>query len=404
MRSADSTAILKQVQPVRRRSARISLAASSNGSTLAEEPTTISSLIKASSMNELMEDVDDIMAKIDRQAARTHAVPNGNGHLEHHKSSYQHIDAIDAPPAPAVEPLQTEPTTAEVSRLEQSRPAPAKVDLEIPRKALHSSIGIVVCCLYAFDFTIPPIVAVLSVLLFGISFIDFIRLRNPTIETLYEKTVGFLMRESEKNKINGTVWYLIGVIFVLTFYPADIAVVSILILSWADTAASTIGRLWGRYTPPLPRRIPYIGLPFAPRKSTAGYAAAWVTGGLITCAFLSIHGAQAPVVPIVASRPALSWSMISSSNWEQLRDLALSYTNFTSTPVKSLPSSWYWTQRVGGGWPGLVVMAFWSGFATAVSEALDLGDLDDNLTLPILSGIGIWLYVALVHWIDSRWL
>ena len=62
--------------------------------------------------------------------------------------------------------------------------------------------------------------------------------------------------------------------------------------------------------------------------------------------------------------------MISSASWEQLYDLALSFTNFSSTPVKDLPSSWYWKQRVGGGWPGLVVMAIWSGFATAVSEAL----------------------------------
>ena len=92
-------------------------------------------------MNELMEDVDDIMAKIDRQAARTHAVPNGNGHLEHHKSSFQHLEPVEDNPASVVERLQAEPKTAEVSRLEQSTPAPAKVNLEIPRKALHSSIG-----------------------------------------------------------------------------------------------------------------------------------------------------------------------------------------------------------------------------------------------------------------------
>lgn len=42
-------------------------------------------------------------------------------------------------------------------------------------------------------------------------------------------------------------------------------------LSWADTAASTIGRLWGRYTPPLPRRIPYTGISYAPRKSTGEF-------------------------------------------------------------------------------------------------------------------------------------
>ncbi len=64
-------------------------------------------------------------------------------------------------------------------------------------------------------------------------------------------------------------------------------------LSWADTAASTIGRLYGYLTPPLPRRQLYIPLPFlrnyklgfARRKSLAGFMAATVTGFAITTAF-----------------------------------------------------------------------------------------------------------------------
>ncbi|KAJ3715315.1 hypothetical protein C8R42DRAFT_746186, partial [Lentinula raphanica] len=70
---------------------------------------------------------------------------------------------------------------------------------------------------------------------------------------------GFLMRESERTTTNGVIWYIIGMNFALTFYPLDVATVSILILSWADTAASTIGRLWaghwGLYTPRLPSRL-----------------------------------------------------------------------------------------------------------------------------------------------------
>jgi len=34
--------------------------------------------------------------------------------------------------------------------------------------------------------------------------------------------------------------------------------------------------------------------------------------------------------------------------------------------------------------------------------SIDLGDTDDNLTLPILSGLGIWIYVGLLNWIDRR--
>lgn len=57
-------------------------------------------------------------------------------------------------------------------------------------------------------------------------------------------------------------------------------------LSWSDTTASTLGRLWGRYTPPLPAHVPGIKfLPFAPRKSLAGFLAATVTGILICLGF-----------------------------------------------------------------------------------------------------------------------
>jgi len=57
-------------------------------------------------------------------------------------------------------------------------------------------------------------------------------------------------------------------------------------LSWSDTTASTIGRLWGKYTAPLPSHVPGVKfLPFAPRKSLAGFLAATFTGMLICLGF-----------------------------------------------------------------------------------------------------------------------
>lgn len=57
---------------------------------------------------------------------------------------------------------------------------------------------------------------------------DFFRLKYPGFAEIWESYLGFLMRESERDKINGVVWYLVGVIFVLSLYPRDVAVVSIL--------------------------------------------------------------------------------------------------------------------------------------------------------------------------------
>lgn len=62
----------------------------------------------------------------------------------------------------------------------------------------------------------------------GIFVVDMIRLNWPAFAELWESVCGFLMREEERNKINGVIWYLVGVVFVLSLYPRDVAVVSIL--------------------------------------------------------------------------------------------------------------------------------------------------------------------------------
>lgn len=75
---------------------------------------------------------------------------------------------------------------------------------------------------------------------------DFLRFRSPRFERAYERVLGFLMRETEKvcpmagyekiqifnsvfqNSTNGVVWYILGVNFVLSLYPRDVATVAIL--------------------------------------------------------------------------------------------------------------------------------------------------------------------------------
>ncbi|BEI80410.1 hypothetical protein CcaverHIS002_0109390 [Cutaneotrichosporon cavernicola] len=218
------------------------------------------------------------------------------------------------------------------------------VDWEIPRKAFHSSIGFFTLVLYYLDPpTVLPLIKYLTVACAFIFTVDLIRLNSPAFAEIWEIVCGFLMRVEERNKINGVVWYLVGVIFVLYMYPRDIAVVSILTLSWSDTTASTLGRLWGRHTPPLPPHFPGIKfLPFAPRKSLAGFLAASVTGFLIGYGFW--HN---------GSTVYHDWLILDS------------------------------------GMLGRIGTALVVGVGGAVVEALDLG-VDDNLTLPILSGALIW--------------
>jgi diacylglycerol kinase (CTP) len=267
------------------------------------------------------------------------------------------------------------------------------VDWEIPRKVLHSSIGFLTLSLYLSQSSPTPVIKSLSAALLVVVPCDILRLKWPgpgsKFARLYEKCVGFLMRESEKRKMNGVIWYILGVNFALLVYPLDIAVVAILILSWADTAASTIGRLYGRSTPPLPPQTPILHLPLAPRKSSAGFVAATITGALITTIFYKYIGPLGP--------HGISWTFEHGVRLAPTTGVG----GFVPAAVRSAMRSWGWEGMNTGGWVGLGVLGVVAGLVAGVAEALDLGSLDDNLTLPIISGGCIWGFFKLLSLFSS---
>jgi diacylglycerol kinase (CTP) len=121
-------------------------------------------------------------------------------------------------------------------------------------------------------------------------------------------------------------------------------------LSWADTSASTFGRLWGRRTRALPRSL--LGLPFAPRKSLAGFIAASLTGALTSVAF---WGWFAPLV----NRPEVSWTWVDG---------------FSASPAAGDGILDNVKQGHGsltfGGWIGLGIIGIFAGLVSGVAEAL----------------------------------
>ncbi|KAK7028495.1 hypothetical protein R3P38DRAFT_3190096 [Favolaschia claudopus] len=395
-----------------------------------------------------------------------------------------------------------------------------KIDWEIPRKVFHSSIGFLTLGLYLTPSMSPRVVTiVLWALLAIIAPTDFVRLRVPAVERVYERWLGFLMRESEKTGTNGTLWYILGVNFALTFYPIDVATVAILILSWADTAASTVGRAYGRRTPPLPSavsvsfRVPgwwpreaeaeehddvssapsakstavefkanghanghvdstkaasqkrstrrrhrkvtlRIPTPFAPRKSTAGFAAACVTGSLVALVFWAgLLGQEGSVKGVAEMRAVAEGSPNAGyhsqysiagqylrsrsrgENGEEGKEGVAAWVGrwldslevSPSQPSPSALSQMAWSSptvaatngstqvqktqtqhattpaRFGvKGVLGLAPTVVWAGLVSGVAEALDLGGLDDNLTLPIISGGMLMVFFRLWGWVGGR--
>lgn len=158
------------------------------------------------------------------------------------------------------------------------------------------------------------------------------------------------MRESEVTGWNGVVWYLVGTITVLTVFPKDIAVLSIMLLSWCDTAASTFGRAWGRYTPRIRRG-----------KSVAGSLASFIVGALTAAIFFGY------IVP-------------TTNTWED--DPAAAVTWAGRLALEGVG-------EIRGGW-ALGIISVLTGLCASASEAVDAWGLDDNVVIPVLSAVGVW--------------
>ena len=213
---------------------------------------------------------------------------------------------------------------------------------EVPRKVFHSSIGFITLYLYTQNVNYKHIAFPLAVAFVPIFILDVIRLNWPFFNKLYCRCVGALMRKKEIHTFNGVLWYLLGLIFSFTFFSKDVAIISLFLLSWSDTAASTFGRKWGHLTPKLARN-----------KSLAGSIAAFMVG-VITC--WGFYGYFVPHYSYVNKPGEIMWTPETSKI--QLHTLA---------------------------WLG--------GLVAALSEGIDLFNWDDNFTIPVLSSIFLHLVI-----------
>ncbi|KAI8949324.1 hypothetical protein F4801DRAFT_591197 [Xylaria longipes] len=236
---------------------------------------------------------------------------------------------------------------------------------EVPRKALHVSIGFFVYWLYVTGTQTSAVPPYLMGALIPIASVEFLRHQYPSLNRVYVKYLGALMRETEYAGWNGVIFYLLGAWTVLRFFPKDVSVVAVMLLSWCDTAASTFGRLYGRHTPRIRRG-----------KSLAGSLAAFLVGVATAGWFWGILAPRTGPFPGDDQHP------------------------FMFQGVLRLPS---FVANVFGldepaalrGAAALGVMSLWSGLVAAGSEVIDLFGWDDNLTIPVLSGVGIWGFLKI---------
>lgn len=241
---------------------------------------------------------------------------------------------------------------------------------EIPRKILHVSIGFVALWLYAKGAQTSQIHPLLLGLLIPIFTVDLIRFRVPEFNRFYIRCLGAFMRESEAHdRFNGVVSYLAGLWAAMYFCRKDVAVMAVLLLSWCDTAASTFGRLWGKYTPRVRRG-----------KSLAGSMAAFTFG---------------------VGAAVLFWGLVAGNSPEEYSTgvNSFSFQGSLTLPNQAREYLGLSAERATiSGWQALSVMSVISGLVASISEAIDFWGLDDNLTIPVLCGAGLgaflWVFGA----------
>lgn len=210
---------------------------------------------------------------------------------------------------------------------------------EILRKVLHGFIGVITLWIYTKGVSHKKVLRPLIILFFILFANDYIRFRNNKYNIKVVKLMWFLMRKNEIFEYNGAIWFLLGLIVVFIFFPKDICILSVLFLSWGDTAAAVIGKFFSKYNIKLMRN-----------KTLIGVLSSFVVGSLSSYMFYAYF---IPKYSHVNTFNDITWSVETSK---------LSLYNF----------------------------ALICGLVCSFSEAFNFFSIDDNFTIPILSSIAIY--------------
>lgn len=145
------------------------------------------------------------------------------------------------------------------------------------RRLFHLFAGIVIAFLIFYNFLSPFVAAIVVFVGFSLSMIDKHAFHIPVLHFIAEK----LDRPGDLKAFpaKGSILFLVGVFFVL-FFPRDIAVASVLILSFGDPVAALVGSKFGR-----------IKDPFDENKMLEGSVAGFLVAGVVASFFVPVFNA-----------------------------------------------------------------------------------------------------------------
>lgn len=183
---------------------------------------------------------------------------------------------------------------------------------------------------------------VLGAVLVSMSLSEFIRLHNSAFNEFFQKYFGKLMKEAEKNRMNGTIPYILSNAIVVAFFPAQIIFLAMGCLLIGDPVAAYFGSKYGKYR-------------FYNGKSLVGVVA-FIIGSIIACTIL-----------MFLFQATYGDSLYSAMKAGQFSYLALF---------------------------GIVIGAVFSGLAEFFSGHGLGGLLEDNLLIPIVASLVLAYYAS----------
>ena len=115
---------------------------------------------------------------------------------------------------------------------------------KLGRKIYHLCGGLILVGLYVLLGRALGLLTLLGVFLFATS-VDIARLRLTRFNEFMYSHFSKFIRDSERDRLTGTPWYVLGVLCSAAFYDLPVAVYSVVFLACGDVAATTVGERWG---------------------------------------------------------------------------------------------------------------------------------------------------------------
>lgn len=159
--------------------------------------------------------------------------------------------------------------------------------------------------------------------------IEVIRLRYPPFNEFFISKVGSLMKESEYNKIHGSVSYILANVILFFFFTKEIIILSSLVLMVSDPIAAYFGIFYGKHK-------------FFKQKTLEGFFAFFISSIVIGILFL----------------------------------IVITYTNIES-PYSLNDQNYIFIVLIIG------ISSFFTSIVELLSFTTLYGLIDDNLTIPL---------------------